>query len=294
MQAYPTLAAHALKVRPSGRAVDFVAPPLVDGCGPDCRLAYCRHPRHGRPFRVAADPSELLQAVHRHATAQPWPRLANRVDDRYYTYDLAAGTDVGAAFGVADWPRVLRFFGEHPRAKGAFAVAGVGDRLLDGLPEVPAGKVRVRLRLLPEATRRLLDPAGPPARERLRAIEALSALGYEVDLAFAPLVCYGGWLDDYAALFAAIAAAVPERLRAGVRYEVELLAHAPARRAANLAEGRGAAEGILYDPDLQELVGAGVPHELYRYRYGLRRGILRRWRGLHDRLLPWNRARSVA
>lgn len=294
MQAYPTRSANALKVRPSGRAVDFVAPPLVDGCGPDCRLAYCRHPLHGRPLRIAEDASELLQAIHRHATAQPWPRLANRVDERYYTYDLAAATDLASAFGAADWPRVLRFFGEHPRAKGAFAVAGVGDRLLDGLPVVPAGKVRVRLRLLPEATRRLLDPAGPTVGERLAAIEPLRAMGYEVDLAFAPLVCYAGWLDDYAALFAVIAAAVPPRLRAGLRYEAELLAHSPSRRAANLAAGRGGAEAILHSADLQELVGAGAPHELYRYRYELRRGILRRWRELHDRLLPWNLARSVA
>lgn len=282
-----------LTIRPSGRTVDFVAPHFVRGCGPDCTLAFCRDPLHRQRAEVADNVAEILQALHRHTCAQPWPRLANRVDDRFYTYDFAAGTDLGTTFGQQDWNRVIRFFDEHPRAKGAFALRHVSDDLLAALPEVPGGKVRARLSLLPESVRRILAPGAPDVSAQLAAIGPLRALGYEVDLAFSPLLCYEGWLDDYAALFAQIGAAVPRQLREGIQYEAALLAHAPCRRERNLSCGRGDAEGYLFNPDLQELVGAGAPHELIRYRYELRRGILRQWRELHDRLLPWNGARFV-
>lgn len=283
----------ALTIRPSGRAVDFVTPHFVRGCGPDCTVAYCRNPLHAQVPEVADNVEEILQAVHRHACSQPWPRLANRVDDRYYVYDFAAAADPGASRGVQDWSRVIRFFGEHPRAKGAATLRYVSDDLLADLPTVPDGKVRIRLALLPESIRRVLEPDTPPTSERLAAIAPLRERGYEVDLAFAPLLCYEGWLDDYAALFAQVDAAVAPELRPGIHYEATLLAHAPARRQRNLAEGRHAAERLLFDADLQELVGAGAPHEVIRYRYELRRGILRQWRELHDRLLPWNAARYV-
>ena len=285
----------ALTIRPSGRAVDFVAPDLVRGCGPDCTLAYCRNPLHGTAPVVADNVDEVLQAVHRHAVAQPWPRLANRADPDYYVYDFAPATDPGAGLGPQDWSRVLRFYGEHPRAKGSFLLRHLdpASPLACDPPAVGEGKVRVRLGLLPESVRRVLEPGAASVADRLALVPALRARGYEVDLAFVPLLCYEGWLDDYAALFAQVDAAVPTPLRAGMRYEATLLAHSPARRQRNLAGGRAAAEAYLFDADLQELVGAGAPHELIRYRYELRRGLLRRWRELHDRLLPWNAARFV-
>ena len=283
----------ALTIRPSGRAVDFVAPDLVRGCGPDCAVAYCRNPLHGRAPEVAENVAEVLQAVHRHACAQPWPRLANRVDERFYTYDLAPAADPARDPGAQDWARPLRFFSEHPRAKGAFASRHLTEAWAESLPEVAPGKVRVRVGLLPESVRKVIEPDAPAVAERLAAVAPLRERGYAVDLAFVPLLCYGGWLDDYAALFAQVDAALDAPLREGVRFEATLLAHAPARRQRNLAAGRRAAEGYLFDADLQELVGAGAPHEVIRYRYELRRGILRRWRELHDRLLPWNEARFV-
>ena len=285
----------ALTVRPSGRAVDFVTPHFVRGCLGSCRLAYC-HINRGLDAapgpEVSGNVEEILQAIHRHICAQPWPRLANRTDDRYYTYDFASATDVGLHYDATDWARVIRFFAEHPRAKGAFSLKYLREELWRDV-RVADGKVRVRLSLLPEPARRILEPTAPSAGERLAALPLLREAGYEVDLNFSPLVCYEGWLDDYAALFRQIDAAVPEPLRAGIRYEATLLSHHPLRRERNVAAGRDAAEALLFSPDLQELVGAGAPHEIIRYRYELRRGILRQWRELHDRLLPWSAGRYV-
>ncbi len=283
----------ALTVQPSGRAVDFVTPHFVRGCGGACRVAYCHvNESLGKQIEVSGNVEEVLQAVHRHICSQPWPRLSNRSDERYYTYDFAPSTDVGLHYDATDWARVIRFFSEHPRAKGAFSLKYVREALWEDI-RVEPGKVRVRLSLMPEPIRRILEPTAPSVSERLAAIPLLRAAGYEVDLNFSPLICYEGWLDDYAALFALIGYAVPEEWRAGMQYEATLLSHRPASRQRNLAQGRTEAERLLFNDDLQELVGAGDPHQMLRYRYELRRGILREWRDLAAKMLPWVEGRYV-
>ena len=284
----------ALACQPSGRAVDFVTPHFVRGCAGSCRLAYCHvNEALGGRVEVSGNVEELLQAIHRHICAQPWPRLANRTDERYYTYDFAPGTDLGLHYEATDWARVLRFFSEHPRAKGAFSLKYVNEALWRDVAVQP-GKLRVRMSLLPEPIRRILEPTAPSISERLAAIPLLRAAGYEVDLNFSPLICYEGWLDDYAALFALIDYAVPAGpAREGMHYEATLLSHRPGKRLRNQSEGREEAEALLFNNDLQELVGAGDPHQMLRYRYELRRGILREWRDLAARMLPWVGARYV-
>ncbi len=283
----------ALTVQPSGRAVDFVTPHFVRGCAGACRIAYCHvNESLGKQIEVSGNVEEVLQAVHRHICSQPWPRLSNRSDERYYTYDFAPSTDVGLHYDATDWARVIRFFSEHPRAKGAFSLKYIREELWEDI-RVEPGKVRVRLSLMPEPIRRILEPTAPSVSERLAAIPLLRAAGYEVDLNFSPLICYEGWLDDYAALFALISYAVPSELREGMHYEATLLSHRPASRARNLTQGRNDAERLLFNDDLQELVGAGDPHQMLRYRYELRRGILREWRDLAARMLPWVEGRYV-
>ncbi len=284
----------SLQTRPSGRAVDFITPHLVRGCLVACRTSYCHvNAELGDGLVVAANVEEILQAVHRHICSQPWPRLPNRTDERYYTYDFAAATDLGLHWQATDWARVIRFFSEHPRAKGAFSLKYTREALWTEVP-VQSGKVRVRLSVLPEPTRRILEPTAPSIGERLATIPCLLQAGYEVDLNFSPLICYEGWLDDYAALFAQIDHVLPPAHRKGMRYETTLLSHHPRKQGRNLAMARTAAETLLFNPDLQELVGAAEPHRLLRYRYELRRGILRQWTELHDRLLPWNALRFAA
>ena len=78
-----------------------------------------------------------------------------------------------------------------------------------------------------------------------------------------------------------------------MHYEATLLSHRPGKRLRNQSEGREEAEALLFNNDLQELVGAGDPHQMLRYRYELRRGILREWRDLAARMLPWVGARYV-
>ena len=283
----------ALAIQPSGRAVDFVTPHFVRGCGGACRLAYCHvNDSIGKQIEVSGNVEEILQAIHRHACSQPWPRLSNRTDERYYTYDFAPSTDLGLHYEATDWARVIRFFSEHPRAKGAFSLKYINEALWRDF-RIEPGKVRVRLSLMPESIRRILEPSAPSTSERLAAIPLLREADYEVDLNFSPLVCYEGWLDDYAALFALIAYAVPEHARAGMHYEATLLSHRPAKRERNLASGRTDAERLLFNDDLQELVGAGEPHHILRYRYELRRGILREWRDLAAQMLPWLAGRYV-
>ena len=283
----------ALTIRPSGRAVDFVTPHFVRGCLGACRLAYCHiNEGQGDGIEVSGNTEEILQAIHRHAMAQPWPRLANRSDDRYYTYDFAPATDLALHYDRQDWARVIRFFSEHPRAKGAFSMKYLREDLWTKL-RIDNGKVRVRMSLLPEPARKLLEPTAPSVTERLAAIPLLQQAGYEVDLNFSPLICYEGWLDDYAALFTQINSVLADADKGAIRYEATLLSHHPKRRLRNLDQGRDAAEQLLFNSGIQELVGAGAPHEIIRYRYELRRGILRQWRELHDRILPWNEGRFV-
>ena len=282
----------ALTVRPSGRAVDFLTPDFIRGCPGRCRLAYC-HVNEGlrEGPEVSDNVTEILQAVHRHATAQPWPRLSNRVDERYYTYDFASATDLALQYEQLDWSRVIHFFAEHSRAKGACAISYLHDDLYGY--DIAPGKVRIRLSLMPESLRKVLELDTPSVTERIAAVPRLMAAGFEVDLNFSPLICYEGWLDDYAALFAELTHSLSSGLREGMRYEANLLSHHPARHRRNLLDGRIEAESILFNPDLQELIGAGAPHEMIRYRYELRRGILREWRQLATDLMPWARARHV-
>ena len=284
----------ALACQPSGRAADFVTPHFVRGCAGSYRLAYCHvNEALDGGVEVSGNVEEILQAIHRHICAQPWPRLANRTDERYYTYDFAPATDLGLHYEATDWGRVLRFFSEHPRAKGAFSLKYVREDLWQDV-KIQAGKLRARVSLMPEPIRRILEPTAPSISERLAAIPLMRAAGYEVDLNFSPLICYEGWLDDYAALFALIDYAIPAGpARDGMQYEATLLSHRPAKRLRNQSEGREAAEHLLFNDDLQELVGAGNPHQMIRYRYELRRGILREWRDLAAKMLPWVRSRYV-
>ena len=280
-----------LKVKDNGRSADFVTPNFIYGCLGGCRNSYCYVMRYNFDNVYINDNVEqILDRVDQHVAAQPWPKVPNQTDLNYYTYDIGCSTDIGLHWKHYDWERVFTYFREHPRAKATFASKYVNPKMLDFDPR---GKVRIRFSLMPQPMSDLLEPKTSPIAERLAAIPAFIAAGYDVHVNFSPIVYYEGWLDDYRQLFEALDAAVPVAHRSTVAAEGIFLTHNAWQHKRNVENGCTTAESVIWQPELQEGKRSNYGSSAVRYDRRIKPRLIEEWQDLHDTIVPWNRIRYL-
>ena len=274
-----------LKCTPYERSCDFVAPSQSNGCAMSCAYCYvARRKGYSNPITIFVNIEQICAAIARHAEGQGMKLLPTQADEDNFVYELGTNSDCAADALVSNNLKdLVRLFRGLPNAKGTFATKYVNRTLLDYDPQ---RKTRIRFSLMPQTVSRQLDIRTSPVSERIRAIDDFVAAGWEVNLNFAPVVVYEGWLADYRELLREIHETLNERSKAQLAAEIAFLTHNADLHELNL-KWHPKGEGLIWRPELQETKISGTGGENLRYRLDLKRGYVESFTSLVRKELPF-------
>ena len=272
--------------RDNGRSSDFVAPGISNGCAMAC--AYCYVPRRkgfANPITTYVNIAAIEQAIIRHAAKLPRQRPEpSQVDPSRWVYEIGENGDCSADALVCDNLRdLVAIFRLLPNAKATFATKFVNRALLDYDPQ---GKTRLRFSLMPARMSTLVDVRTSRIDERIAAVNDFVAAGYEVHLNFSPVIIHEGWQQEYAELFRQVDAALNAEAKRQIACEVIFLTHNAGLHEVNMG-WHPKAEQHLWRPDLQEIKISNTGGENVRYRHGYKGSLLREFRALMSKHLPY-------
>lgn len=278
----------SMKIRPSGRSTDFITPSFGYGCLLDCSYCYMKRHKPGKELSIAKNTATILRTIDLHVRAQP-SRTPNQTDPDFWTYDLSCNEDFALHAKYHEWQRIFEFFKAHPLAKGSLATKVIPREFLTFDPD---RKIRLRFSLMPQRTADYFEPNTPSIRERIEAVNEFVEAGYEVHLNFSPIILYKEWEQDYRELFHLIDQIVGPSYKQNVLAECIFLTHNQKKHQENLDKNRPQ-EHWLWVPHLQEAKTSQFGGENVRYRHGLKGKYIRKFRALHDEIIPWNTIRYI-
>ena len=282
-----------MKIRPSGRSTDFIAPSFGHGCLYNCSYCYMkRHKPEG--LTIATNPMDILTAINNHVWFADVEK-PNQTGD-YITYDISCNEDFALHAKYHDWERIFEFFRDHPLAMGSFATKYVNN---DFYKFNPQGKIRIRFSLMPEKLREILEPNTSSIIERLNAVTRFVLAGYEVHLNFSPVIVHDNWLDQYKELFEHIDIFAHSsdgkyfnQAFSNVKAEVIFLTHNAKKHEYNL-EHEIPGEDLIWKPEIQETKISQYGGENIRYVSSDKSRYIEEFRKLHDDIIPWNTIRYI-
>jgi spore photoproduct lyase len=282
-----------MKIRPSGRSTDFIAPSFGHGCLYNCSYCYMkRHKPEG--LTIATNPMDILTAINNHVWFADVEK-PNQTGD-YITYDISCNEDFALHAKYHDWERIFEFFRDHPLAMGSFATKYVNS---DFVKFNPQGKIRIRFSLMPEKWREILEPNTSSIIERLNAVTRFVLAGYEVHLNFSPVIVHDNWLDQYKELFEHIDIFAHSsdgkyfnRAFSNVKAEVIFLTHNAKKHEYNL-EHKIPGEDLIWKPEIQETKISQYGGENIRYVSSNKSRYIEEFRKLHSDIIPWNTIRYI-
>jgi spore photoproduct lyase len=282
-----------MKIRPSGRSTDYIAPSFGHGCLYNCSYCYMkRHKPEG--LTIATNPMDILTAINNHV----WFADVEKPNQtgEYITYDISCNEDFALHAKYHDWERIFEFFRDHPLAMGSFATKYVN---YDFLKFNPQGKIRIRFSLMPEKLREILEPNTSNIIERLNAVTRFVLAGYEVHLNFSPVIVHDNWLDQYKELFEHIDIFAHSsdgkyfnRSFSNVKAEVIFLTHNAKKHEYNL-EHKIPGEDLIWKPEIQETKISQYGGENIRYVSSDKSRYIEEFRKLHDDIIHWNTIRYI-
>ena len=282
-----------MKIRPSGRSTDFIAPSFGHGCLYNCSYCYMkRHKPEG--LSIATNPMDILTAINNHVWFADVEK-PNQTGD-YITYDISCNEDFALHAKYHDWERIFEYFRDHPLAMGSFATKYVNS---DFVKFNPQGKIRIRFSLMPEKWREILEPNTSSIIERLNAITYFIIAGYEVHLNFSPVIVHDNWLDEYRELFELINKCAHSSdgkyfnlAFSNVKAEVIFLTHNVKKHEYNL-EHKIPGEDLIWKPEIQETKISQYGGENIRYVSSDKSRYIEEFRKLHGDIIPWNTIRYI-
>ncbi|WP_346554164.1 spore photoproduct lyase family protein [Alkanindiges illinoisensis] len=279
----------ALTCRVSNRSTNFIAPDLVTGCAYRCGYCYMRR---NKPFGIdiAKNQSDIIAAIDQHVNGLAWPKNPDQTHETYWTYDIGCNTDVALHVKHADYLQLFDYFKSSEKAFGSFATKRVNLKLLDYDPN---NKLRIRFSIMPETFRQILEPGTSSILERLDAVQLFIKAGWEVHLNYSPVIAYNQSSQQYEELFRLVDHKVPDQYKDRVKAEVIFLTHNEKMHLYNVQQGHEAIEQLLWQPQFQEIKQSGYGGEVLRYRYDIKAQMIRKFKQLHQAIIPWNTIRYI-
>ena len=277
-----------MKIRPSGRSTDFIAPSFGHGCLYNCSYCYMkRHKPEG--LTIATNPMDILTAINNHV----WFADVEKPNQtgEYITYDISCNEDFALHAKYHDWERIFEYFRDHPLAMGSFATKYVNN---DFLKFNPQGKIRIRFSLMPEKWRKILEPNTSSLDERLHSVVDFIDAGYEVHLNFSPVIVHDNWLTEYEFLFDIIDkhCYIHHWPQNSIKAEVIFLTHNKKKHEYNL-EHKLPGEELIWKPEIQETKISQYGGENIRYVSSDKSRYIEEFRKLHGDIIPWNTIRYI-
>lgn len=233
------------KPDPNGRSTDFLPSiKLGTGCGFFCQYCYTERRMPNNYPKLYDDCFKMVEMVSSTVdNLSHWQERFRQVCRRefekdrdpkhppYITFDLGCDTDctidnqiTKSETYVGHIVDIMNKIAQVPGAMTSFATKGDDvDQFIVGckFPE----KHRIRLSLMPENHRRILEMNTATIERRLLAANKLVAAGFEVHLNLSPVVVTLSFCKEYRALFRQIDDTLTKEAKDQLAYEIIFLTH---------------------------------------------------------------------
>jgi spore photoproduct lyase len=275
----------SLSARANTRSSHWVAPSQSNGCTMSC--SYCYVPRrkgYANPISIFVNIEQIMGYLTRHTQRQGPKINPDHIDPRYWVYEIGENGDCSADAALCDNVKdLVNLFTTLPNAKLTFATKFVNRDLLTYDPQQ---KTRIRFSLMPHKMSKLVDVRTTPISDRIAVMDDFLKAGYEVNVSFAPVIYYEGWLDDWRLLFDEMNDVLSDATKKQLATEIIFLTHNQQLHEVNMG-WHPKAEEMLWRPELQEVKYSQTGGRNVRYKRGLKKDIVEELVNLTFEQLPY-------
>lgn len=226
--------------------------------------------------------------LSRHAARQGPKLIADEIDPQYWVYEIGENGDCSADAAICDNVKdLIGLYAELPNAKLTFATKFVNKQMLTYDPQ---GKTRIRFSLMPHQMSKLVDVRTTPISDRIAVMQSFREAGYEVNVSFAPVIYYEGWLEDWVKLFDEMNQVLDEETKKQLATEIIFLTHnEPLLDVKMLWHPK--AEEILWRPNIQQVKYSQSGQRNVRYKNNLKREVVKELVELCHEMIPYCKIR---
>lgn len=189
-----------LDTKNNNNSANCIAPNIIYGCFGGCVSTYCYMARYNetRVF-VNTNVDDIFNSVVE--WEKSYIKVPDQQDPIYTMVDIACNTDLVLMQKHLPEPLhdYLKRYDDHPRLNSTMATKYSSLLVLDVNHFIK--KPRIRVSLMPQIYSDVLEPKMQKISDRIKDINRLKALGWEVHCNYSPLIFYPGWKDHYDALF---------------------------------------------------------------------------------------------
>lgn len=280
----------SMLIRESGRSTDFISPSFGHGCLYNCTYCYMkRHKPEG--LSIAQNTDEILQSIDNHVS-KLGNKIPNQTHEKYWTYDISCNEDFALHLKHHNWIKIFSYFTDSDNVMGSFATKYVNEQLLTYKCVLKDMKIRVRMSLMPEEFRQILEPNTSTIFKRIVFINRLKEIGYDVHVNFSPVIVVPGALELYEELFQTLNTIVDDKYKESVLSEVIFLTHNEKKHQYNL-DNKLTGEDLIWRPEIQRRKKSQYGGDNLRYEPKLKKQLVKEFTQLHDSIIPWNKIRYI-
>lgn len=268
----------------NGRSADFTSAHFILGCSNIKTLeynnpcSYCYVARFGRKsIYINTNTDEILEQCNLVINNKPYPKIPNQVDNKYYFVDIGCDTDINYMWKYYNWFYVFDYFKNHNKLAATFATKWVNTKLLDYSPE---NKIRVRMSLMPENIKQIVEKGTSPIINRIKFLEKLHLAGYSTHINLSPIIYQPNWIEDYKELFNIINNEVSSEFKKQCGLECIFLTHNKNLHQINVNKNQIEIENLLWTPNIQEEKISQYGGNNVRYKYNLKYKLVKEFTDL--------------
>lgn len=192
-----------LVTKDNNNSANCIAPNLIYGCFGGCVNTYCYMSRYnGNRVFVNTNVDDIFNSVVE--WEKGFTKVPDQQDPRWTMVDIACNSDLvlmqkHLPEHLMDY---LKRYDDHPTLNTTMATK------YPGLLKIQVNhfnkKPRVRVSLMPQVYSDVLEPKMQKIDSRIKDINRLKQLGWEVHCNYSPVVFYKGWEEEYDSLFAQV------------------------------------------------------------------------------------------
>lgn len=189
-----------LVTKPNDNSANAIAPNIIYGCFGGCVGTYCYMSRfNGKRVFVNTNVDDIVSSVFK--WADTYNKVPDQQDPVYKMVDIACNTDLvlmqkHLPISLEEY---LMMYDAHNEINTTMATKYPGLLKLD--VNHFNKKPRVRVSLMPQSYSDILEPKMQSIESRIKDIDRLKKLGWEVHINYSPVIIYKNFRQEYHDLF---------------------------------------------------------------------------------------------
>lgn len=232
-------------IDPNGRSTDFLPGNMIQsGCGYLC--SYCYLDRHGPSFIKLYDDcykfvdfcvdletnKESSIELFKKVTGKDLERVRDKNHNQYITVDIGCDDQVTISNRVTKHHKYPGHVVDiinltHEKTKEIMlSFASKDADFTDFAPNINnPSRMRIRLSLSPESHRKVLELNTSKIEDRIKSINYLVDLGFEVHVNLSPIVVTDNFAEEYTELLRQLDSGINDKAKAQLAYEIIFVTH---------------------------------------------------------------------